>query len=566
MTKMATEKLTKSYLHVPRKRLFIGVSVGQQLYKMADKYADKEMYVFYVDKERITFQQMKEQSQQFASSLIAKGYKKGDTIAIWGASHSEWLVTLFATMQLGIMLLPLRLQFSEPTVVALLKKHKCKGLILTRSPSNILKRVYQIFPELKDTSDNGFHCECFPDIEFFIISGTVSEQISWRKCVYSYDEFMTLGSEADMDNVNKICMSLDMDEPCCVTFTSGSTGMPKATVMSSHALLNSVANICFGREDESLLYDLKSARFGDAFSFISFSFGMFAPLALGLTSVVFPKFNAETMAKAIPDERVTMAVFHIHHIHDLLNVPNLRDYDFSSLDILNIGGSVIPFEMRQNVKKICKNVVLTYGMTETLETLISHPFDPVEKQNAAAMYPIGGVEAKNVDDCGCTVPVNTNGELHIRTFSAFQYYMGDEEKTREMKDNNGWIHTGDLGVMDEDGYIQICGRKKNLIIKQGTNLAPVELEKRLYQHARVQVAVVIGLPDARVGEEICACLRVDKENAPTEEEIRQFCEGKVNEMLVPKYMLFVDDVPITPTGKFSRQKLTEMAIEKFQIG
>ncbi|XP_072022522.1 medium-chain acyl-CoA ligase ACSF2, mitochondrial-like [Amphiura filiformis] len=602
MTKMATEKLTKSYLHVPRKQPFSGMSVGQQLYKMAETYADKEMYVFYVDKERITFKQMKEQSQQFASSLIAKGYKKGDTIAIWGASHSEWLVTLFATMQVGIMLLPLRLQFPEPTVIALLKKHKCKGLILTRSPSIILKRVYQIFPELKDTSDNGFHCECFPDIEFIIISGTVSEQIPRRKCVYSYDEFMMLGSKADLDNVNKICMSLDMDEPCSVAFTSGSSGMPKATVMSSHALLNGVANIGFGREDESLLYDLgssgmpkatvmsshallngvanigfgredesllydlKSARFGDAFSFVAFSFGMYAPLALGLTSVVFPKFNAETMAKAIQDERVTMAVFHIHHVHDLLNVPNLRDYDFSSLDILTIGGSVIPFEMRQNVKKICKNVVLSFGMTETFETLISHPIDPVEKQNAAAMYPIGGVEAKNVDDCGCIVPVNTNGELHIRTFSAFQYYMGDEEKTREMKDNNGWIHTGDLGVMDEDGYIQICGRKKDLIIKQGTNLAPAELEKRLYQHPRVQVAVVIGLPDPRVGEEICACLRVDKVNAPTEEEIRQFCEGKVHEMLVPKYMLFVDDVPITPTGKFSRQKLTEMAIEKFQIG
>ncbi|XP_072033215.1 medium-chain acyl-CoA ligase ACSF2, mitochondrial-like [Amphiura filiformis] len=178
---MATKKLTKSYFHVPCKQPFIGMSVGQQLYQMADKYSDKEMYVFYVDKERITFKQMKEQSQQFASSLIAKGYKKGDTIAVWGANHSEWLVALFATFQLGIMLVPLRLQFPESTVVALLNKLKCKGLILTRSPSNILNRVCEIFPELTDTSDDGFHSERVPDIEFFIISGTVPEQISWRK-------------------------------------------------------------------------------------------------------------------------------------------------------------------------------------------------------------------------------------------------------------------------------------------------------------------------------------------------------------------------------------------------
>ncbi|XP_072044801.1 medium-chain acyl-CoA ligase ACSF2, mitochondrial-like [Amphiura filiformis] len=272
------------------------------------------------------------------------------------------------------------------------------------------------------------------------------------------------------------------------------------------------------------------------------------------------------MAKAIQDERITMGFFNIHHIHDILTVRNLSDYDFSSFDILFIGGSIIPFEMRQNLKKICKNVVLTFGMTETFETHLSQPNDPEEKQNASAMYPIGGVETKIVDDSGRIVPVNTNGELHIRTFSAFQYYVGEKEKTKEMKDENGWIHTGDLSVMDEDGYIQICGRKKELIIKQGVNLAPAELEKRLYQHPRVQVAVVIGLPDPRAGEEICACLRVDKENAPTEEEIRQFCEGKVHELLVPKYILFVDDVPITATGKFSRQKMTEMAKEKFQIG
>ncbi|XP_072022523.1 medium-chain acyl-CoA ligase ACSF2, mitochondrial-like [Amphiura filiformis] len=565
---MATEKLTKSYLHVPRKEPFIGMSVGQQLYQMAHKYADKEMYVFYVDKERITFKQMKDQSQKFASSLIAKGYKKGDTIAVWGANHSEWLVALFATMQLGMLLVPLRLEFPEATIVALLNKLKCKGLILTRSPSNILDRVYEIFPELKDTTTDGFHSERFPGMEFFIISGTVPEQLSLRKCVYSYDEFMTFGSEADMENVNKICMSIDMDEPCSVVFTSGSTGMPKATAISSHALLNDRKNIGFRLEEESLQYDLESARFGEAITFSGGAgyIGLIAPLTVGLTTVVlFPEFNAETMAKALQDERVTMGFFFIHHIHDLLNLPNLSDYDFSSLDIVNIGGSVIPFEMRRKLENICKYVVPSYGMTEVMLTHLSHPNDPEEKLKAGALYPIGGTETKILNDNGFIVPVNTIGELHIRTYSAFLYYVDEEKKTREMKDGNGWIHSGDLGVMDEDGYIQICGRKKDLIIKQALNLAPAELEKRLYQHPRVQAAVVIGLPDSRVGEEICACLRVDKENAPSEEEIRQFCNGKVHELLVPKYILFVDEIPTSGSGKFSRQKLTEMAMEKFPI-
>ncbi|XP_072033895.1 medium-chain acyl-CoA ligase ACSF2, mitochondrial-like [Amphiura filiformis] len=525
---MAAKKLTKSYIHVPRKHPFIGLTVGQQLYKMADKYPDKEMFVFYVDTERFTFKQMKEKSQQFAAALISKGLKKGDTIAIWGANHSEWIVAYYACMQLGVLLVPMRLEFPSSTVVALMNKLHCKAMILTRSPSNLVESAYECFPEFKNTSADHFKSASCPDVEFIITCCAPTLNFPSKRGVYSYDEFMTLGNETDMDNVIEVGMSLDMDDPCCMYFTSGSTGMPKPTVHSHHAMLNNTVVFGFGfrAEVENFDCDWDSGRFMAGITFSGGLFGVFLPLIRGCTTIVlYPIFDAEIMAEAIQNERVTHGIAMIHQIHDLVNLPNIETYDFSHFKLMCIGGSIIPYELLQKMNKLVQYTTINFGMTESMILFLGHPLDPQDKLDDAALYPVGGLETKIVDENGRIAPVGTVGELHVRGYSMFKYYMYDDVKTKEIKDHNGWIHSGDLAVMDKDGFIRIKGRIKEYIIKEGLNLAPTELESVLYKHQAVHAALV-------------------------------------NVKLIPKHVIFLDTFPVTATGKFSRIEVIEIVTKK----
>ncbi|XP_072022528.1 medium-chain acyl-CoA ligase ACSF2, mitochondrial-like [Amphiura filiformis] len=412
-----------------------------------------------------------------------------------------------------------------------MNKLRCKAMILTRSPPNLTEMACECFPELKNTSAEHFKSVSCPEVEFIITCCAPTLNFSSKRGIYSYDDFMTLGNATDMDNVYKVGASLDMDDPCCIYFTSGSTGMPKPTVHSHHGMLNNtvVFGLGFRTEVENFDCDWESARFMTAVTFSGHggSLGIFIPLVRGsATIVLYPAFNAEIMAEAIQNERVTHGCAMIHQVYDLVNLPNIDTYDFSNFKLMTMGGSIIPNELRQKMNKLVQYTTNVFGMTEALILFLGHPLDPQKKQDDAAVYPTGGLETKIVDENGRIAPVGTNGELQVRGYSMFKYYMYDDVKTKAMKDNNGWIHTGDLAVMDEDGFIRINGRIKDNIIKEGLNLAPAELEAVLYKHQKVQAALVVGLPDERVGEEICASLRVDKTDPPTEEEIREFCRGR----------------------------------------
>ncbi|XP_072022524.1 medium-chain acyl-CoA ligase ACSF2, mitochondrial-like [Amphiura filiformis] len=536
---------------------------------MSEKYPDKEMFVFYVDNERFTFKQMKAKSQKFAASLVSKGLKKGDTIAILGANHSEWIVALYASIQLGILLVPLRLEFPHSTIVAIMNKLQCKAIILTRSPDELLDRACEYFPEMKSSPAEQLKSDCCPHLQFLVLCSKSAKKLSSKTGVYSYDDFMTLGNETDISKVEEICKSLDIDDPCCIYFTSGSTGMPKPAVHSHHSILNNAMTGAFFRMGvDNFNCNWESLRYmvGVTLSGTGTVWGTYLPIARGCTTIVlYPAFNAGIMAEALQNERVSIGTVLIHQAYDLLNLPNIDSYDFSNLKLMGMGGSIIPNELRQKMKKLVQYTTNCYGMTEMLMTHVGDPVDPPDKSADAATYAIDGFETKIVDDNGIIVPVETVGEILVRGYSAFKYYLADDLQTKERKDSNGWIHTGDLGVMDEAGFLTIKGRKKDIILKEAVNLIPVELEAVLYEHPKVLGAMVIGLPDERVGEEICACIRVDRDNSPTEEDIMEFCRGKVYALLVPKYVLFFDEFPTTPNGKYSRLEATRIAKEAFNI-
>ncbi|XP_072041325.1 medium-chain acyl-CoA ligase ACSF2, mitochondrial-like [Amphiura filiformis] len=213
---MSARKLTRSYLHAPGKLPFIGRTVGQQLYKAADEYKDKDMYVFYADNERITFAEMKDKSQQFACSLLSIGIEKGDRLAVWGANHKEWLYATFACAQLGVILVQLRLEFPLITNQEILKKMNCKVLLLTRSPHDILDKACEIIPTLKTNDKSNLDCSSLPDLKYVIRSDNNTKASG----TYSLTEFLQLGGENLRKNVEDICWTIDMDDPCLVYYTS----------------------------------------------------------------------------------------------------------------------------------------------------------------------------------------------------------------------------------------------------------------------------------------------------------------------------------------------------------
>ncbi|XP_072041171.1 medium-chain acyl-CoA ligase ACSF2, mitochondrial-like [Amphiura filiformis] len=509
---MMTTLLTRSYYHSPcRATPFLGRSLGQQFCLMADKYPDKEMYVFYADKERKTFQQVREESQQLAASFLSLGLSTGDRLGVWGGNHYEWLVTYVACMQLGIILLG------------------CRALVLTRSPDSVYDTVCEIIPELRSCKADKLKCQRLPELTFVAIGG---EQHMGKGGVYNLDDLIHQGrSSAYKDKVTKICDRIDMDAPAAIVFTSGSTGTPKAVTHSSHSLLDNIhENGNFYRGNVKGYVQSWEAKYALIMhlSGVSAQYGAVTPIANGNTVVVVgPNYDKDLMAMAFHEEKITNAGMLIHHMHDLLNLPYLDSLDFSQMQLIASGGSIIPSSLREKSKKICKMSLMGYGLTETLVSLLNHPMDDPKRIQSGHYRCIGGYEAKIVNENGEIVPVNTAGEIHFRGYGIFLYYWGDEEKTKQAKDDSGWMHTGDIAVMDEEGYIRIVGRKTDFMIIEGINVTPFDLEDVLLEHPSIVGVMVVGVPDERANEAVCACIRVKTGMQLSEDDVKLFCENKV---------------------------------------
>ncbi|XP_072041160.1 medium-chain acyl-CoA ligase ACSF2, mitochondrial-like [Amphiura filiformis] len=537
LTDMAT-LLTRSYYHSPcRATPFLGRSLGQQFYVTADKYPDKEMYVFYADKERKTFQQVRVESQQLAASFLSLGLNTGDRLGVWGGNHYEWLVTYVACMQLGIILIHIRLDFTGTMQTKLLQKTGCKALVLTRSPDNVYDSVCEIIPELRSCKADKLKCESLPELLFVAIGG---EQHRGKRGVYNLDDLIHQGrSSAYKDKVTKICDRIDFDAPAAINFTSGSTGTPKAVTHSSHSILDFVhenGNIYRGNVQGYVqTWETKYALIMHM-SGISGQVGAVIPIANGNTVVVVgPNYDKDLMAMAFHEEKVTNSVMLIHHMYDLLHLPYLDSLDFSHNQLSKYprtqivsGGTIIPPSLREKSKKICNMSLMVYGLTEMIGVLLHHPMDDPKRIQSGDYLCIGGCEAKIVNEKGEIVPVNTAGEIHFRGYGIFLYYWGDEEKTKQAKDDNGWLHTGDIAIMDEEGYIRIVGRKTDSMIIEGINVFPFDLEDVLLEHPSIAGVMV-------------------------------------SSFLTPRYVLFMETFPTTDTGKFHRKKMAEIALNKLKL-
>ncbi|XP_077989918.1 medium-chain acyl-CoA ligase ACSF2, mitochondrial-like [Glandiceps talaboti] len=379
--------------------------------------------------------------------------------------------------------------------------------------------------------------------------------------MFRFEDVLESGEESDVHRVIEIRKTVQQDDEVMMLFTSGSTGMPKAAVRSHRCSVENAYT--YGRHIKYMV--TKDVRYVSLSPFAHSGGEMTTVMGVvcGFTIVV-PDTVADTsmIADLIQQERITVAFLMFYIIFELINQSGSEGRDFNCLELLLTSGNVVPKQAFNKVReRVTPNTFNMYGSVEVGFSTFNTDHDKFDTVG----YQVDHQEIKIVDDKGNTVPLNTTGELCVRSPYVFLRYESDEEKTKEDIDDSGWFHTGDLCLMEEDGCLHVMGRKKDIIIKGGRNIYPMEIERVLMRHPEVKFAQVVSVPDERLVEEVCACISLENEPKTTGEEILQFVYPILEEYLVPKYVLFFDSFPSSLSGKIVRKELAKKASERLGL-
>ncbi|XP_077989910.1 medium-chain acyl-CoA ligase ACSF2, mitochondrial-like [Glandiceps talaboti] len=540
-----------SYLHSASSVPYSGMTLCDALDKTAEEHPDKEAFVFpsKLGGKRITYGQLRYDVIKLAAGLFHLGLKPGDRVGIWFENRYEWIITQYATAYTKMINVRFLVGYKAQQMEYLLNKTKVSTLVL--GSGNPLKVFREMEPYMSKTGIGYTGAEKLPNLHRVIYLG--KENVSMCR----FEEIFELGVENDFMQVMEIRKTVTQDDEVLMMFTSGSTGMQKATVKSHRCVVENMYTY-FRHIKEKVSKDVRymcTSHFAHGSSDIGCIMGVISGFP-----VIVPEPNADVsiIAELIQKEQVTLTLLMFHTLFDFITQPQFRDYDFNSLDFILTSGNVVTKEALHKARQmITPNIFDCFGSTETGFTTFN--FNP---QNLFKVgYPVDHQEIKIVDDKGNIVPLNTTGELCVRSPYVFLRYEGDEEKTKEDIDDIGWFHTGDLCLMEEDGCLHVTGRKKDIIIKGGGNVYPAEIERILIRHPNVKLPQVVSVPDERLVEEICACICLENGQEATFDEIVEFVRHFLEDYNVPKYVLFFQSFPSTLSGKIDRKELPKKASE-----
>ncbi|TDG97732.1 hypothetical protein EPR50_G00211000 [Perca flavescens] len=551
--------LTTSYAHGTSSTSLRHTTVGEALLKAVERTPDREAVAFLQDGVRKTFAQLQQDVDQAAAGLLAIGLQKGDRLGMWGPNTYEWILFQFATAKAGIILVSVNPAYQLQEVEFALRKVGCKAIVcLTQfKTQKYCDMLRQICPEIETSTPGDIRSARLPDLRSVIVID------SRQPGMFHLEDVMQAGSSQYIQQLQDLQKKISFDDPINIQFTSGTTGAPKGATLSHHNIINN-AYFVGSRMGYSWRPDLRICLPVPMYHcFGSVGGGMC--VAVHGISIVFPSagYDGKATLAALESERCTYIYGTPTMYVDWINQPDLAKYDLSSVQSGIIAGSPCPPEV---VKKVItmmgvKEITIGYGTTENSPvTFCGAPSDNLDRKCETVGYIMDHIEAKIVNpSTGEIVPLGMLGEIMIRGYCVMLEYWGDEAKTRECITKEGWYKTGDIGSLDAHSYLRIEGRIKDMIIRGGENVYPAEIEQFLHTHPKIKEAQVVGVADPRMGEEVCACIKlVDGEDC-TEEEIKAYCKGQIAHFKIPRYVLFVTSYPLTITGKIQKNKLREEA-------
>ena len=557
--------------HVPAPSHVVGATqpplleetVGALLARIAGRWPKQPALVVPAQGVRMDYAQLDAAVTRLAAGLLALGLEPGDRIGIWSLNRSEWVLMQFATARAGLILVNINPAYRSHELEYSLRLSGCRALVLARSfkSSDYPAILRELAPELDDSIPGALRAPRLPDLRQVIVLGdgpTVPGTLD-------FDRIAACDDTQALARVQALQSTLQPDDAINIQFTSGTTGSPKGATLSHRNIVNNGFFIgeCMRLDERDRL--CIPVPFYHCFGMV---LGNLACVTHGSCMVVPGEgFDALATLQTVQDERCTG----LHGVPTMfiamLGHPRFGEFDLSSLRTGIMAGSPCPVQVMKKVveQMHMDQVTIAYGMTETSPVSFqTTPDDPLDRRvdSVGRIHP--HVEVRIVDEDGHVVPRGVTGELHTRGYSVMKGYWNDPERTAEALDAEGWMHTGDLATLDEDGYCRIVGRLKDMLIRGGENIYPREIEEFLHTHPAVADVQVFGVPDAKFGEEVCAWVKLAEGHACSAEELRDYCRGSIAYYKVPRYVEFVDDFPMTITGKIQKFAMRDAMAQRLR--
>lgn len=556
-------RLVTSYDRGSQDVPLIEQTIGDFFDAMVSRFPDNEALVSCHQKLRYRYHELQREANRLASALLCLGLAPGDRIGIWSHNNAQWLLTQIATAKVGIVLVNINPAYRIAELEYALNKVGCKALITmtTFKTSDYLEMIRAVAPEIAQSKPGQLQAARVPELKTVIQLGENEVPGMLR-----FADLMA-GGRADDARIAQIGATLKNTDPINIQFTSGTTGFPKGATLTHRNVLN---NGFFIGEAMKLTQADRLCIPVPLYHCFGMVLGNLACLTHGAT-IVYPNdaFDPLTVLQAVQDERCTG----LHGVPTMfiaeLDHPRFKEFDLSTLRTGIMAGSPCPIEVMKRVVSDMhmSEVTIAYGMTETSPVSCQSTTDtPLEKRVSTVGKTQPHLEVKIVDpDSGKTVPVGASGELCTRGYSVMHGYWGDPEKTAEAIDAEGWMHTGDLAVMDEEGYVNIAGRIKDMVIRGGENIYPREIEEFLYRHPAIQDVQVVGVPDKKYGEELCAWIILRPGAQLDADGVREYCKGQIAHYKIPRYIRFVDAFPMTITGKVQKFRIRDLMKQELHL-
>ena len=541
-------------------------TIGAFFDAMVQRQPNSEALVSCHQGRRYTYAELQTQAHQLASALLRQGLVPGDRVGIWSHNNAEWVLMQLATAEVGLVLVNINPAYRTAEVEYALNKVGCR-LLVTMSrfkTSDYLGMLRELAPEWAHGQPGQLVAQRLPHlctVVWIDAPGKEAASVADESGLLRFSDFLARGDAGD-PRVAQVARTLKATDPINIQFTSGTTGFPKGATLTHRNILN---NGLFIGECMRLTPADRLCIPVPLYHCFGMVLGNLACFTHG-SAIVYPNdgFEPLSVLQAVQDEKCTG----LHGVPTMfiaeLDHPRFAEFDLSTLRTGIMAGSPCPTEVMKRVVRDMhlEEITIAYGMTETSPVSCQSSFDtPLEKRVSTVGRVQPHLEIKIIDaETGALVARGERGEFCTRGYSVMHGYWGDEEKTREAIDKDGWMHTGDLATMDEEGYVNIVGRIKDMVIRGGENVYPREIEEFLYRMPQIQDVQVIGVPDARFGEELCAWVIAKPGSTLSEEDIRAFCKGQIAHYKVPRYIRFVSEFPMTVTGKIQKFRMRDETI------